>query len=496
MDYQNTLKYLYESAPMFQQIGGKAYKPGLETTHKLDEHFGHPHQQFKTIHIAGTNGKGSCSHTIAAVLQCAGYRVGLFTSPHLIDFRERIRINGEMIPEEYVVNFVEEHRSFFEPLHPSFFELTTAMAFRYFADQKVDVAVIEVGMGGRLDCTNIIHPDLCVITNIGLDHTQYLGDTLTKIAKEKAGIIKEGVPVVIGRAQGAVKRVFTMKAKEKNAPIEYARENARYWDMEIVPYSKLQEIRPMMDNTIQSMHEMIEAMDEQSEEEANQMRQALLMLDLSDSLRTLDQILDKRKDAIKIHNEVFPFGLFTELSGAYQFENMFTILKALATLTRLNYNIRSQDYRAGLANVCQLTGLMGRWQKVHSYPDIICDTGHNVDGIEYIHVQLNAIHKTFDQEIHIVFGMVNDKDIRGVLRALPKYATYYFTKASVKRALPENELLALAEEAGLKGTTYPTVVEAVQAAKKNCPPKDLIFVGGSSFIVADLLANRDTLNLY
>ena len=195
MDYQNTLKYLYESAPMFQQIGGKAYKPGLETTHKLDEHFGHPHQQFKTIHIAGTNGKGSCSHTIAAVLQCAGYRVGLFTSPHLIDFRERIRINGEMIPEEYVVNFVEEHRSFFEPLHPSFFELTTAMAFRYFADQKVDVAVIEVGMGGRLDCTNIIHPDLCVITNIGLDHTQYLGDTLTKIAKEKAGIIKEGVPV-------------------------------------------------------------------------------------------------------------------------------------------------------------------------------------------------------------------------------------------------------------------------------------------------------------
>ncbi len=201
MDYQNTLKYLYESMPMFQQIGGKAYKPGLETTHKLDEHFGYPHQQFKTIHIAGTNGKGSCSHTIAAVLQSAGYRVGLFTSPHLVDFRERIRINGEMIPEEYVVNFVADHRSFFEPLHPSFFELTTAMAFRYFADQKVDVAVIEVGMGGRLDCTNIIQPDLCIITNIGFDHMQYLGDTLPKIAKEKAGIIKEGVPVVIGRAK-------------------------------------------------------------------------------------------------------------------------------------------------------------------------------------------------------------------------------------------------------------------------------------------------------
>ena len=496
MDYQNTLKYLYESVPMFQQIGSKAYKPGLETTHKLDEYFGHPHQQFKTIHIAGTNGKGSCSHTIAAVLQCAGYRVGLFTSPHLIDFRERIRINGEMIPEEYVVNIVEEHRAFFEPLHPSFFELTTAMAFRYFADQKVDVAVIEVGMGGRLDCTNIIHPDLCVITNIGLDHTQYLGDTLTKIAKEKAGIIKEEVPVVIGRAEGAVKRVFTMKAKEMNAPIEYARENSREWNMEILTYPKLQKIRTEMDEVIQTIYQIIEAIDAQSEEQGNQMRQALLMLDISNSIHAIDQILDKRKDAIRINNEMFPFGLFTELSGAYQFENMFTILKALAALTRLNYNIKPQNYFDGFANVCQLTGLMGRWQKVHSYPDIICDTGHNVDGIEYIHVQLNSIRKTSGQEIHFVFGMVNDKDIKGVLQVLPKDATYYFTKASVKRALPENELMELAEKAGLKGTAYPTVVDAVQAAKKNCPPKDLIFVGGSSFIVADLLANRDTLNLY
>ena len=218
MDYQNTLKYLYESAPMFQQIGSKAYKPGLETTHRLDEHFGHPHQQFKTIHIAGTNGKGSCSHTIAAVLQSAGYRVGLFTSPHLVDFRERIRINGEMMPEEYVVNFVEEHRSFFEPLHPSFFELTTAMAFRYFADQKVDVAVIEVGMGGRLDCTNIIRPDLCVITNIGLDHTQYLGGTLEKIAEEKAGIIKKGVPVFFDGSDERSSRVIEETAENVEAP--------------------------------------------------------------------------------------------------------------------------------------------------------------------------------------------------------------------------------------------------------------------------------------
>lgn len=498
MDYQNTLKYLYESVPMFQQIGSEAYKPGLETTHKLDEHFGHPHQQFKTIHIAGTNGKGSCSHTIAAVLQCAGYRVGLFTSPHLIDFRERIRINGEMISEEYVVNFVEEHRAFFEPLHPSFFELTTAMAFRYFADQKVDVAVIEVGMGGRLDCTNIIHPDLSVITNIGLDHTQYLGDTLTKIAKEKAGIIKEGVPVVIGRAKGAVRRVFTMKAKEKNAPIVYAQEFDPLYKMAMVSYPELQKERIKVDAAIQEMYETIELLDNQSEEErANAFRETMLILTPEDSMRAMDQILDKRKDCIRIATRDFPIGLYTELSGLCQFENTLTILTALTILTRQkNYRIRHQDYYTGFANVCKLTGLMGRWQKVHSYPDIICDTGHNVDGIKYISEQLNYIHRESGQEIHIVFGMVNDKDISGVLQVLPKDATYYFTKASVKRALPENELMELAKKAGLKGTSYPTVVDAVQAAKKNCPPKDLIFVGGSSFIVADLLTNRDALNLH
>ncbi|MDR0892757.1 MAG: hypothetical protein LBN24_09095, partial [Mediterranea sp.] len=222
MNYQETINYLYESTPMFQQIGGAAYKAGLENTEKLDAHFGHPHRQFKSIHIGGTNGKGSCAHSIAAVLQAAGYKVGLYTSPHLIDFRERIRINGEMVSEEYVVRFVEENRSFFEPLHPSFFELTTALAFRYFADQQIDVAVVEVGMGGRLDCTNIIQPDLCVITNIGMDHTQYLGDTLEKIAAEKAGIIKPSTPVVIGRADGEVKRVFLRKAKNLNAPITFA----------------------------------------------------------------------------------------------------------------------------------------------------------------------------------------------------------------------------------------------------------------------------------
>ena len=492
MDYQNTLKYLYESAPMFQQIGSKAYKPGLETTHKLDEHFGHPHQQFKTIHIAGTNGKGSCSHTIAAVLQSAGYRVGLFTSPHLVDFRERIRINGEMMPEEYVVNFVEEHRSFFEPLHPSFFELTTAMAFRYFADQKVDVAVIEVGMGGRLDCTNIIHPDLCVITNISFDHMQYLGNTLTKIAKEKAGIIKEGGPVVIGRAKGSVKRVFTMKAKEMNAPINYADSIFPYNPTDWLPYPEMQALRKRLDNVLQDLIKETH----QPSESAQESKEILLFLHPADSIKALDKILDKRKDAIRIVNEMFPAGLFMELSGLCQHENILTILSALEELTKIGYRICPKDYLNGFADVCKLTGLMGRWQKVHSYPDIICDTGHTVDGIKYVCGHLDFLHQKFNQELHIVFGMVNDKDISSVLQELPKDATYYFTKASVKRALPENELLALAEKAGLKGTTYPTVVEAVQAAKKNCPPKDLIFVGGSSFIVADLLANRDTLNLY
>ncbi|MEY8687220.1 folylpolyglutamate synthase/dihydrofolate synthase family protein [Bacteroides sp. AN502(2024)] len=478
MNYQDTIKYLYESAPMFQQVGGKAYKPGLATTHQLDEHFGHPHQQFKTIHIAGTNGKGSCSHTIAAVLQCAGYRVGLFTSPHLIDFRERIRINGEMIPEEYVVHFVEKHRSFFEPLHPSFFELTTAMAFRYFADQKVDVAVIEVGMGGRLDCTNIIHPDLCIITNISFDHMQYLGDTLTKIAKEKAGIIKEGVPVVIGRANGSVKRVFTMKAKEKQVPILYAQTQTPHIYIEWISYSMLQKERTDLAQMVHDASISPEHPDPMS------------------SIQAMDKILDKRKDAIKIRLSAIDTGFFMELNGYYQFENCRTIMAALTELRKLGYKIQRKDCLNGFSDVCRLTGLMGRWQKVYSHPDIICDTGHNVDGIKYICKQLDFIHQNLNRNIHIIFGMVNDKDISGVLQILPRNATYYFTKASVKRALPENELLALAEKAGLKGTTYPTVVEAVQAAKKNCPPKDLIFVGGSSFIVADLLANRDTLDLY
>lgn len=464
MDYQNTLKYLYESVPMFQQIGGKAYKPGLDTTHRLDEYFDYPHRQFKTIHIAGTNGKGSCSHTIAAVLQSAGYRVGLYTSPHLVDFRERIRVNGEMMPEGYVVRFVEDHRSFFEPLHPSFFELTTAIAFRYFADQKVDVAVVEVGMGGRLDCTNIIRPDLCVITNIGFDHMLYLGDTLTKIATEKAGIIKEGVPVVIGRAAGEVRRVFALKAKEMGAPILFAEDLKERYRLERKSCDQLKEM------TVGSIGKR----------------------------RILDRLINERKDTIVISTlepDSRQLKYFTELTGDCQFENSLTILCALLQLEKCGYRLKEGDYLAGFANVCELTGLMGRWQKVLSSPEMICDTGHNVDGMEYICAQLSYIHETLHKNLHIVFGMVDDKDIGGVLRILPKDATYYFTKASVKRALAEGELMKQAEEAGLKGMSYATVVDAVRAAKEKCPPQDFIFVGGSSFIVADLLANRDALDL-
>lgn len=417
MNYKDTLDYLYNSAPLFQQIGAGAYKEGLENTWALDEHFGHPHRSFRSIHIAGTNGKGSCSHTLAAILQEAGYKVGLYTSPHLIDFRERIRVNGQPVPEAYVIRFVEEERAFFEPLHPSFFELTTAMAFRYFAEEKVDVAVVEVGLGGRLDCTNIIRPDLCIITNISLDHVQFLGDTLEKIAGEKAGIIKPGIPVVIGETTPETRPVFQKKAEEVGAPIHFAEEEVK---------------------------------------------------------------------------EVHPDWEY-ELKGLYQEKNRRTLWAALPLLQGGGYQISESDIQAGFAHVVELTGLMGRWQKLQEHPTVVCDTGHNVGGIQYIAEQLR---RQVFRQLHIVIGMVNDKDVRGVLALLPREATYYFTQASVKRALPAGQLARLAAEAGLQGTCYPDVPSAVRAAQKESLPEDFILVGGSSFIVADLLANRDTLDFH
>ena len=425
MTYQETITYLYNSAPLFQNIGQGAYKEGLSNTHALDEHFEHPHRQFRTIHVAGTNGKGSCSHTLAAVLPSAGYRVGLYTSPHLVDFRERIRVNGAMVSERFVIDFVEQHRAFFEPLHPSFFELTTAMAFHYFAEQQVDVAVIEVGLGGRLDCTNIISPDLTLITNISFDHVGFLGDTLDKIAHEKAGIIKPHTPTIIGEHNDETHPVFLAEAIEKQAPITFAQDT------------------PM--------------------------------------------VISKASGTDYDIYQTPTYGdLQVSLRGYCQEKNVNTLLHAIGELQRVGYTISEKAVREGFAHVCQLTGLRGRWQQLHEAPRLICDTGHNIGGFQYIVPQILAQPC---KQLRIVFGMVNDKDINAVLALLPKHAIYYFTQASVARALPCHELQALAARHDLHGTIYPTVAEATRAALAEADKEDFIYAGGSSFIVADLLTD-------
>lgn len=417
MNYQETTEYLFNSTPVFEKIGAKAYKPGLQTTFALDDHFGHPHQKYKTIHIAGTNGKGSSSHTLAAILQSQGYKVGLYTSPHLVDFRERIRVNGECVPEQYVIDFVEENRAFFEPLHPSFFELTTAMALKYFAEQEVDYAVIEVGLGGRLDCTNIITPILSIITNISFDHTQFLGNTLAEIAGEKAGIIKPGVPVVIGEYLPETRPVFENKAKAENAPILFAQD---------------------------------------------------FDADHLESSETCDVDM--------------------ELKGSYQERNKKTILTALLIL-RQKLAISDEAIREGFAHVCELTGLRGRWEKLNDAPLTICDTGHNLAGWNYLAPQINSVKAETN---HIVFGMVDDKDVVHVLQLLKEKlenrVKYYWTQPSTKRAIPVEKLSELALKFGLHGETYHSVKEAYNAALKNAEKDDFVFVGGSSYVVADLLS--------
>ena len=428
MNYEETIQYLYNSTPLFQHHGNSAYKEGLGTTRILDKHFGHPHTFYRTIHIAGTNGKGSCAHTIAAILQSAGYKVGLYTSPHLNDFRERIRINGIMIPKDYVVDFVQNEKSFFEPLSPSFFELTTALAFKYFKDEGIDVAVVEVGLGGRLDCTNIINPDISIITNIGFDHTQFLGNTLAKIASEKAGIIKRNIPVIIGEHTAETKIVFEQKASAMCSPILFASDNP------IVIYSEL----------------------------AN----------------------DKISGRLY---HIRDFGiLYGELSGIYQEKNTNTILYAIQILRKQGYDIAEKAIRKGFSEVCELTHLQGRWQILKEKPLIICDTAHNVDGFKMIIRQLKLSH--YDK-LHVIIGMVKDKDINGVLQLLPTDAEYYFTQASVERSFPANELKILASKFHLKGDSYETVSEAYIEAQKKTDPNDLIYIGGSNFIVADFLKN-------
>ena len=424
MTYEETIEYLYNSVPMFQKVGAVAYKEGLYNTIKLDEHFGHPHKKYKTIHIAGTNGKGSCSHTIAAILQAAGYKVGLYTSPHLKDFRERIRVNGECISKEYVVDFVRNERDFFEPLHPSFFELTTALAFKYFAECCIDIAVVEVGLGGRLDCTNIITPILSIITNISLDHTQFLGNTLREIANEKAGIIKNGIPIIIGESVEETRSVFTAKAEKCGSRITFAEE-----------CGEMLTVRPAPKGWITYTTES--------------------------------------------------FGTFRgELGGIYQEKNTPTVLCAVKKLRELGLKISDADVHKGFAGVSESTGLLGRWQKVNDKPTVICDTGHNVGGWIYLSRQLKA-QKC--RKMHIVFGMVDDKDVQTVMDLLPKDAAYYFTKADNKRAVDEKEIMRLGSMRHLKGCCYPDVKSAYKEAVKSATEDDFIFVGGSSYIVADFL---------
>lgn len=433
MTYDETIQYLFNSAPLFQHVGGAAYKEGLSTTHILDAHFNHPHNQYRTIHIAGTNGKGSCAHTIAAILQHTGLKVGLYTSPHLVDFRERIRINGEMMPQQYVIDFVEKERSFFEPLHPSFFELTTALAFKYFAEQHVDVAVIEVGLGGRLDCTNIISPILSVITNISFDHTQFLGNTLAQIASEKAGIIKHKVPVIIGECNAETRPVFEHKAHEVEAPILFAEDNKEVLSSE---FSDL----------------------------------------YGHKLR---------------HYTTRSFGdIYGELTGECQIKNANTILCALHSLSKI-VSVTHEDITYAFEHVCEMTGLRGRWQILQEHPTIICDTGHNTGGWQYLAHQLAQI-ATSGNKLHIVFGMASDKDIERVMSTLPHEACYYWTKASVKRATSEQTIANIATKYDLHGKTYSNVAEAYEAAVNNASTNDYIYVGGSSFIVADLLRYKQT----
>ena len=424
MTYNETLDYLYHQMPEYQRIGDKAYKPGLDNSLALDRIFDHPHRQFKTIHVGGTNGKGSTSHLLAAILQASGYKVGLYTSPHLIDFRERIRVDGEMINREFVTDFVTQYREQFEPIMPSFFELTMEMAFLYFAQQGVEVAVIEVGLGGRLDSTNIISPDLSIITNIGFDHMKQLGNRLPEIAAEKAGIIKTFTPVVIGEMGNTeVAQIFIDKARSVNAPLIFA--------------------ELYMNN---------------------------FKAERSDS-------------GWHFHADGYP-DVQGELKGLAQDKNARTVLTAVEILLETGYSIPQEALYQGFTNVTTITGLSGRWQQLQSSPKIICDIAHNAHGIQYVTEQLKS--ENFNR-LHIVFGMANDKDLDPVLSILPQKATYYFTKASVERALDEKILAQKAAAYQLKGRNFSTVIEAIEAAKENADKNDLIFIGGSSFIVADAL---------
>jgi dihydrofolate synthase/folylpolyglutamate synthase len=429
MNYKQTIEFLYSQLPAYHRIGKAAYKNDLRNSLELDKYLGQPHSRYRTIHVAGTNGKGSVSHMIASVLMEAGYRTGLYTSPHLKDFRERIRINGKMIPKSQVTEFIARHTPFIISLKPSFFEMTVALAFDYFADSKVDIAVIEVGLGGRLDSTNIIKPVLSIITNIGHDHFDLLGNTFKKIAGEKAGIIKSGVPVVISETQAETKNVFIKKALEAGSEIFFADKN---YSCELDDFDYLKGKR------IYSMR------------------------DIPSNISFIGEV---------------------GLAGDYQAKNLqavyqsFSVLKGIVVHTDKNVS-------NGIRKVVENTKLTGRWQILGRNPLTICDTGHNKEGLEYVLAQVNRIPKT---ELHIVIGFVNDKDLKSVLPLFPKDAVYYFTKASVPRALNEKILKSEASLYGLTGQSYPDVASALSQARTNAAESDMIFIGGSTFVVAEVV---------
>lgn len=425
MNYQETLDFLYAQLPMFQRIGAQAYKPSLENTIRLAEALGNPQNQFKSIHVAGTNGKGSSSHLLASICQSNKYKTGLYTSPHLVDFRERIRVDGEMISKDFVQEFVNKHLSIIEEIKPSFFELCVVMAFDYFAKEKVDVAVIEVGMGGRLDSTNIIHPMVSLITNISYDHMQFLGDTLPKIATEKAGIIKEHTPIIISQYQDECADVFKEIARSKSAKIQFASEE-------------------------------------------------ITVENLNSADATFIEMLLKSPN----NN----YHLKCPLQGNYQFKNMKGVIAVIEKLNEIGFNIADDAVYDGVLNVKNQTGLKGRWDIVQKSPMVIADTGHNEDGIREI---INQINTLSFQQLHWVWGMVNDKDPDKVFKLLPTQAKYYFCKPNIPRGLDSEECRAKALEYKLLGDSYNSVEEAYLGAIKHANPQDLIIIGGSTFVVAD-----------
>ncbi len=427
MNYFETLEYLYTQLPMFHRVGAIAYKKDLTNTIKLCNLIGNPHLKFKSIHIAGTNGKGSTSHMLAAIMQTAGYKTGLYTSPHLKDFRERIRIDGIMCSKDFVIEFVEKIKPQLELIKPSFFELTVAMGFDFFAKQKVDIAIIETGLGGRLDSTNIINPILSIITNIGFDHMDILGNTIQEIAFEKAGIIKKNTPIVIGEYTSETKSIFIKKAINENSKIFFAQ-----------------------DNYYTSHHK---------------------------SIANFLEISIKRNEETNYSNYKL------DNTGIYQIKNFTTVLEACYQLNKMNWKIDNEVIYNSISQVKKLTGLMGRWQCIQENPKIILDVAHNVDGIKQILLQLHYISYT---KLHIIIGMVKDKDVRAVLSLLPKNANYYFTKSQIERALPQNELQQIASKFNLIGETFLNVTDALESAKLNSQSTDLILVCGSVYLVGEV----------